>query len=70
MSAASGTFENAAQEHLRVSPTLLAPGLEKVEISADNGWEPIRVEVYDQDGCLLLTERNATRIAVDRLARV
>jgi blue copper oxidase len=67
-SASSGTIENAAQEHLRVSPTLLAPGLEKVEISADNGWEPIQIEVYDQDGCLLLTERNATRIAVDRLA--
>lgn len=67
-SAASGTIENAAQEHLRISPTLLAPGLEKVEISADNGWEPVRIEVYDQDGRLLLTERNATRIAADRLA--
>ncbi|MBL7798962.1 MAG: multicopper oxidase domain-containing protein [Saprospiraceae bacterium] len=66
--AASGTFENAAQEHLRISPTLLAPDLEKVEISAENGWEPFRVEVYDQDGRLLLTERNATRIAADRLA--
>jgi len=67
-SAASGTIENAAQEHLRISPTLLAPGLEKVEISADNGWEPVRIEVYGQDGRLLLTERNATRIAADRLA--
>jgi bilirubin oxidase len=67
-SAASGTIENIAQEHLRISPTLLAPGLEKVEINADNGWEPVRIEVYDQDGRLLLTERNATRIAADRLA--
>lgn len=65
--AASGTIENAAQEHLRISPTLLAPGLEKVEISADNGWEPIRVEVYDQMGRLLLAEPNATSIPANRL---
>ncbi len=66
--AASGVRENSAQGHLRVSPTLLAPGVEKVEIRADNGWEPIRVEVYDSMGRLLWAEQNTTHIAADRLA--
>lgn len=63
----SGTTENAAQDHLRVSPNLLKSG-DRVTITADNGWEPIRVEVYDQMGRLLFSEPNATSIPANRLS--
>lgn len=64
---ASGTKENAAQDHLRVSPNLLKSG-DRVTITADNGWEPVRVEVYDQTGRLQFAEPNATSIPANRLS--
>ncbi len=67
-SASSGTTENAAQNHLHVLPTLLGADTEKVEISADNGWEPLRVEVYDQLGRLVLDEPATTSIEANRFA--
>jgi len=64
----TGTTENVAQDHLRVSPALLTSASDRVTITADNGWEPIRVEVYDQMGRLLLAEPNATSIPANRLS--
>lgn len=66
--AASGTTENAAQQHVQVSPTLLNTGQETVRISADSDWEPVRVEVFDQLGRLLLTQPNGTNIHANQLA--
>ena len=66
--AASGTTENAAQQHVQVSPTLLNTGQETVRISADSDWEPVRVEVFDQLGRLLLTQPNGTNIPANQLA--
>src|SRR5690606_7086861 len=66
--AASGTTENAAQQHVQVSPTLLNTGQETVRISADSDWEPVRVEVFDQLGRLLLTQPNGTDIHANQLA--
>lgn len=65
--ASSGTIDNTAQNHLAVSPTLLTKDLSEVKITADNGWEPSRVEVYDQLGHLLLTQSKSTSVATDRL---
>jgi hypothetical protein len=67
--APSGTTQSAAVRHLRLWPTLLLSGSETVEISADHGWEALRVEVYDALGRPVLTERNVNRIAGGRLAR-
>ena len=53
---------------MQVSPTLLNTGQETVRISADNDWYPIRVEVFDQLGRLLLTQPNGAGIQAERFA--
>ena len=67
--AGTGTTEDGVEQHLRVSPTLLGPGTEKVEISADNGWEPRRLEVYDLLGRLLFNKPFATSIGASLFAK-
>lgn len=66
--AASGTTENAAQQHIQVSPTLLHTGQETVRIAADRDWEPVRVEAFDQLGRLVLTQPNGADISANQLA--
>ncbi len=66
--AASIATENAAQTHLHVAPTLLAGNAGRLVITADNGWEPLHLQGYDQSGRLLFDESGVDHLDAYRLS--
>jgi len=68
-STSSGTKENAAQKHLHVVPTLLNNDTDNVAITADPGWEPTRLELFDATGRLVLNQSNSSYLSTHTLAQ-